>query len=160
MEIKQYDRFAWDDEIIEATGLKQRFIGDMLPVFRIIKPRPGREKNEAITFSREAWEKSGFKKVEPCLTHPLLRKMVDELQSNHDFQRQLIETLDNLFQASTSEEKKRIGVILREEISAEVTAAMQKYKCADWLECRYNKNAICRLDANISHVGCFEFPEK
>jgi hypothetical protein len=95
MVIKKYDRFANEngDEVIEYTGLHRR--GDLLEVLRVFKvvvPRPGRRVNEIVSYSMEKFSMSGFKELPRTVeTHPLLSEISAEMKANPKFMEELIE---------------------------------------------------------------------
>jgi hypothetical protein len=140
-EIQSYDRFQRDDELIEATGLWARAnIGETdlwTPVFRIINGGPGIRVNEIQFFTQEAWENSGFKKINSSLTHPLVTKVAEALINEPELITQFINLMS--IWAKKANDKECFGFIalLREHLPDKVKKGIRPGELCEYCEVRY-----------------------
>jgi len=124
MKIKKYDRFKWDDEIIEATGLTLRGAGEMLPVFKVVESRPGRAKDEIVIYDQELFDNSDFKKM-PKLCEPLLYEIAEELKVNPSFGEAAIEFFSVILAKAKGDKRKTIFGWLQKHLPFECLATLE-----------------------------------
>jgi hypothetical protein len=120
MEIKKYDRFSNDYEVIEYTGLFQRFGIETRPVFKVIEPAPGDRSDEIRVFTERLLKDAGLKKIPPPALHPLVKEVGGEVKNNPKLFRQLIQYFAVAYEIATNEDRQEMIQVLRERLTEKV----------------------------------------
>lgn len=124
--MKKYDRFQWQDEIIEATGLILRDGLKLLHVFETIVPRPGRVKGEIAIYSEESFNYTPFTKVKTP-THSLIHKIAAEIKENPDFVEELIKHIVGFYIMSEDADKKKVFEVLEKYVDIETRVCFDTF---------------------------------